>query len=116
MEENKSILKKVAEVLKPNLRRTNAHEAYLKATFGKTGSDDERVRNFIEKTDKVIEAKCQSGIYFCSVSIHEDLMKYKQAIVEAYTSLGYDVYEVQGKKNYILCIEWSDKYFEEDEK
>lgn len=113
-EEGKSILKKVAGVFKPDFARMNAHEAYLKSAFGKTESDNERVKNFIEKIDKLIESRCQGGFYYCSVTIGDDLMKYKDQIVEAYTSIGYDVYEVQGKRMYILCIEWSDKYFEED--
>lgn len=113
-EEQKSILKKVAGVFKPDFKRMNAHEAYLKSTFGKTETDTERVKNFIEKIDKTIESRCQAGGYFCPVAITEDLMKYKEQVVEAFTSIGYDVYEVQGKRQYIIIIEWSDKFFEEN--
>lgn len=113
-EEQKSILKKVAGVFKPELNRMNAHEAYLKSTFDKTETDNERVKNFIAKVDKLVELACQRGLYYCSASIHDDLMKYKDQVIEAFRSLGYDVYEVQGKRQYIIIIEWSDKFFEEN--
>ena len=116
MEEG-NILKKIAKAFKVDTNRMNAHQAYLKANYDRIDTDDERVKNFISKVDKIIEGKCQGGIQFCAVSLLKDLMTYKEQIISSYTTIGYNVVDVMTSDGiYVLIISWSDKYYEIDDK
>lgn len=118
--ENKSdnILVRFYNLFKSKLveKENTASDAYLKSKYNYRTVPDENKRfdNLIRSINESIERNIANNNFYCTNSIKEDMMKYKDKIIQHYLDLGFTCIwlneRVKEITENILFISWINKY------
>lgn len=111
---NRKMFKKFSEMFKTMSKKLDAKEAYLLTHYCRIVSEDNRLKEFKDKIDALISAKCTVDSYCCVMQVPDDLLKFIGDIINEYRELGYTVVNLKEVIEDVDCdylfFCWDKKY------